>query len=42
MPIITNLELALAIINVLKQRDINGVTIRSVNEYMEALPWKLC
>jgi hypothetical protein len=25
----------------LKQRDRNGVTIRSLNEYMDELPWKL-
>ncbi len=40
VPVITNLELALALVNVLKQRDKNGITIRSLNEYMEALPWK--
>ncbi len=41
VPVITNLELALALVKVLKKRDTNGETIRSLNEYMEALPWKL-
>jgi carbamoyl-phosphate synthase large subunit len=41
VPVITNLELASALVEVLKQRDRNGVTIRSLNEYMDELPWKL-
>jgi hypothetical protein len=32
------LELASALVRVLKQH--NGTTIRSLNEYMDALPWK--
>jgi hypothetical protein len=41
VPVITNLELALALIKVLKRRENNGNKIRSLNEYMEDLPWKL-
>lgn len=40
VPVITNLELASALVNVLKTRNNNGVSIRSLNEYMNALPWK--
>ena len=39
VPVITNLELASTLVSVLKQH--NGTTIRSLNEYMNALPWKL-
>ncbi len=39
VPVIVNLELAMALVKVLKQH--NGTTIRSLNEYMDALPWKL-
>ena len=39
VPVITNLELAFTLVNVLKQH--NGTTVRSLNEYMDALPWKL-
>ena len=39
VPVIVNLELASALVRVLKQH--NGTTIRSLNEYMDALPWKL-
>jgi carbamoyl-phosphate synthase large subunit len=41
VPVITNLELASALVEVLKQSENNGVTIRSLNEYMDELPWKL-
>jgi carbamoyl-phosphate synthase large subunit len=41
VPVITNLELASALVRVLKQRENNGNTIRSLNEYMNELPWKL-
>jgi carbamoyl-phosphate synthase large subunit len=41
VPVITNLELASALVRVLKQRDRNGNSIRSLNEYMDELPWKL-
>ena len=41
VPVITNLELASALVKVLKQKNHNGVTIRSLNEYMDDLPWKL-
>lgn len=38
VPVIVNLELASALVKVLKQH--NGTTIRSLNEYMNELPWK--
>ena len=41
VPVITNLELASALVRVLKQRGSNGHSIRSLNEYMDELPWKL-
>jgi len=40
VPVITNLELASALVRVLKQKDQDG-SIRSLNEYMDELPWKL-
>jgi carbamoyl-phosphate synthase large subunit len=39
VPVIVNLELASALVKVLQEH--NGNTIRSLNEYMDALPWKL-
>jgi carbamoyl-phosphate synthase large subunit len=39
IPVIVNLELASMLVKVLKQH--NGTTIRSLNEYMDSLPWKL-
>jgi len=41
VPVITNLELASALVKVLQQREGDGVTVRSLNEYMDELPWKL-
>jgi carbamoyl-phosphate synthase large subunit len=41
VPVITNLELASALVGVLKQKEFDGITIRSLNEYMDDLPWKL-
>ena len=41
VPVITNLQLAAALVDVLKQKGKNGDSIRSLNEYMEDLPWKL-
>ncbi len=41
VPVITNLELAAALVDVLKHRNGNGTSIRSLNEYMDRLPWKL-
>jgi len=41
VPVITNLELASALVDVLKKRDGNDTGIRSLNEYMDELPWKL-
>ena len=41
VPVITNLQLAQALVEVLKQKDKNGTSIRSLNEYMDDLPWKL-
>jgi carbamoyl-phosphate synthase large subunit len=39
VPVIVNLELAYTLVKVLKQH--NGNTIRSLNEYMDELAWKL-
>jgi carbamoyl-phosphate synthase large subunit len=41
IPVITNLQLAAALVEVMKQKDQNGNSIRSLNEYMDELPWKL-
>ena len=41
VPVITNLQLAAALVDVLKQKNKNGNTIRSLNEYMDELPWKM-
>ena len=41
VPVITNLELASALVKVLQQRGHKGNSIRSLNEYMDELPWKL-
>jgi carbamoyl-phosphate synthase large subunit len=41
IPVVTNLELASELVKVLQQRDYNGRSIRSLNEYMDELPWKL-
>ena len=41
VPVITNLELAAALVKVLQQQGNNGATIRSLNEYMNELPWRL-
>jgi carbamoyl-phosphate synthase large subunit len=41
IPVITNLQLAAALVEVLKAKDQNGNSIRSLNEYMDDLPWKL-
>jgi len=41
VPVITNLELASALVRVLKKREHNGHSIRSLNEYMDELSWKL-
>jgi len=40
IPVVTNLELASALIKVLEQRDSNKLTVRSLNEYMDSLAWK--
>jgi carbamoyl-phosphate synthase large subunit len=40
IPVITNLQLAEALVEVMKQKDKNGNSIRSLNEYMDELPWK--
>jgi carbamoyl-phosphate synthase large subunit len=40
VPVITNLELASTLVKVLKAKNHNGDKIRSLNEYMDALPWK--
>jgi carbamoyl-phosphate synthase large subunit len=41
VPVITNLELASALVDVLKKKGSEGTEIRSLNEYMDELPWKL-
>jgi len=41
VPVITNLELASALVKVLQQKENEDGTIRSLNEYMDELPWKL-
>jgi hypothetical protein len=41
VPVITNLELASALVDVLKKKGNEIAEIRSLNEYMEELPWKL-
>jgi carbamoyl-phosphate synthase large subunit len=41
VPVITNLELASALVKVLQQKENDEITIRSLNEYMNDLPWKL-
>jgi carbamoyl-phosphate synthase large subunit len=41
VPVITNLELASALVKVLQQRGQHEPSIRSLNEYMDELPWKL-
>lgn len=41
VPVITNLQLADALVQVLKNKDRNGNSIRSLNEYMDDLPWKM-
>ncbi len=41
VPVITNLELAAALVEVLKHKGKHEFAIRSLNEYMDELPWKL-
>lgn len=40
VPVITNLQLAQALVDVMRQDNKNGYSIRSLNEYMDDLPWK--
>ncbi|NLE06707.1 MAG: carbamoyl-phosphate synthase (glutamine-hydrolyzing) large subunit [Crenarchaeota archaeon] len=40
VPVITNLELASALVEVLKTKNKNYDTLNSLNEYMDMLPWK--
>jgi carbamoyl-phosphate synthase large subunit len=40
IPVITNLQLAEALVDVLKKKGQNGTSIRSLNEYMDDIPWK--
>jgi len=40
IPVVTNLQLATALIKILEQRDANKFDIRSLNEYMDSLPRK--
>ncbi|MEM2099073.1 MAG: carbamoyl-phosphate synthase (glutamine-hydrolyzing) large subunit, partial [Candidatus Bathyarchaeia archaeon] len=41
VPVITNLELASALVKVLREKGTAIGEIRSLNEYMDSLPWKL-
>lgn len=41
VPVITNLELAYALVDILQKRENEVSEIRSLNEYMDELPWKL-
>lgn len=40
IPVVTNLELASALIKVLKHHNYNVLTVRSLNEYMNDSTWK--
>jgi len=40
IPILTTIELASALVRVLKYKALSKITIRSLNEYMERLPFK--
>jgi carbamoyl-phosphate synthase large subunit len=40
IPVVTNLELASALVKVLRQGNNSGLSIRSLNEYMDSLIWK--
>jgi len=40
IPVVTNLELASALMKMLEQRDKNKLTVRSLNEYIDSLAWK--
>lgn len=40
VPVITNLQLAEALVDVLKKNNKNEQSIRSLNEYMDEIPWK--
>jgi carbamoyl-phosphate synthase large subunit len=40
IPVVTNLELASALVKVLMQGNNSGFSIRSLNEYMDSLIWK--
>ncbi len=41
IPVVTTIELALALVKVLRQTANEKLTIRSLNEYMDSLMWKL-
>jgi carbamoyl-phosphate synthase large subunit len=40
IPVVTTLELASALVKVLKYRSASGAVIRSLNEYIDSLPYK--
>jgi carbamoyl-phosphate synthase large subunit len=40
IPVVTNLELASALMKILEGRDSNRLSTRSLNEYMDSLAWK--
>ena len=41
VPVLTNLELASALVKMLREEDYSKFTVRSLNEYMESLPWNM-
>jgi hypothetical protein len=40
IPVVTNLELASALMKILEGRDSNRLSTRSLNEYMDSLAWE--
>ena len=39
VPVLTNLELASALVKLLKERGDSEITVRSLNEYIQSMPW---
>jgi carbamoyl-phosphate synthase large subunit len=39
VPVLTNVELALALVRLLKERSDSEITVRSLNEYIQSMPW---
>jgi len=40
VPVVTTIELVAALIRVLRHRASSQLAVRSLNEYMDSLPWK--